>query len=255
MIITLPAKDTSMPNITIADNQLTYQLRYSMRRRTVQIRIVPPEAIEVLAPTGFPQKEVEALLYKRTAWIVTQLTRLERLAANPVNASLAEGAQLLYLGRPRQLTVAPSAAKRAKVVLEDDRLTVCLPIVAGQGSTPLLRRALHQWYVRSAAKLLADRTAYWAREIGVRPGRISIRDQKTRWGSASTRGNVNYNWRIVMAPPETVDYLVVHELCHIKVPNHSATFWLLVGQSVPDYKKHRAWLRQHGNLLSRLLED
>jgi len=244
-----------MPNITIADTELTYRLKHSQRRRSVQIRIAPPATIEVVAPAGFPQKEVEALLHKRATWIATQLARLKKLASDPVNASLEHGAQLLYLGRPRQLAVMPSPAKRAKVILEDDRLTAYLPAVPGQDDTALLRRALHHWYVRSAAQLLADRTAYWAAEIGVRPGRISIRDQKTRWGSASTRGNVNYNWRIVMAPPETLDYLVVHELCHIKVPNHSATFWLLVSQSVPDYKKHRAWLRQHGNLLSRLLEN
>lgn len=244
-----------MPNIMIGNSELFYQLRYSKRRRTVQIRIVPPSAVEVAAPSGLPQREIENLLRKRAGWITTQLSRLERQAANPINSSLEDGAELLYLGHPRRLAITTSAAKRPKVILEGDLLTVCLPEAPEQDKIGMLQGALHKWYIRSSTELLAERTAYWAQEIGVRPGRISIRDQKTRWGSASTRGNVNYNWRIVMAPPETVDYLVVHELCHIKVPNHSATFWLLVSQSVPDYKKHRAWLRQHGNLLSRLLCD
>ncbi|MDR3560276.1 MAG: SprT family zinc-dependent metalloprotease [Negativicutes bacterium] len=244
-----------MPNITINHMDLTFHIEYSNRRRSVRIRIVPPAAIEVVAPTGLSQKEIELLLHKRTTWIAAQLARLAVVAASPLNASLADDAPLLYLGLIRRLAVLPSPARRAKVVLEDERLAVYLPATSPDDKADLVADALRKWYIRSASQLLTERTAYWAREIGVRPHRLSIRDQKTRWGSASTRGNVNYNWRIIMAPPETVDYLVVHELCHIKVPNHSATFWLLVSQSVPDYKQHRAWLRQHGPVLARLLSN
>jgi len=243
-----------MPQISINGSEISYQIKYSNRRRSVQIKITPAGGIEVAAPVRLPLKEIEYILRLRSAWITMQLARLAKLAANPLNSALEDGAQLLFLGEPRQLSVSFSPVKRARVSLAEGRLLVELPLECAENDGAALRDVLQKWYIRSARKLLAERTAYWAEKIAVRPQHISIRDQKTRWGSASQRGNVNYNWRIVMAPLATTDYLVVHELCHIKIANHSAVFWLLVSQFIPDYKRHRAWLRQHGALLTRFLE-
>jgi len=242
-----------MPTIILGDKQLTYQLKFSKRRRSIQIKIVPPGSIEVIAPANFPQVDVEQLLQKRAPWIATQLSRLDKLAANPLNTALSQGSSLLFLGHPRELSIVETTgSKRAKVVLEEDRLTVHLPATFPADDPAALQEVLRKWYLRSASKLLAEQTAYWAQEIGVRPKRIAIREQKTRWGSASPRGNVNYNWRIIMAPPELVDYLVVHELCHIKVPNHSPVFWRLVEQFIPNAKELRGWLHQNAAVLTRL---
>lgn len=243
-----------MPKITLGSSELTYTIKYSKRRHSVQLKVTSAGAVEITAPVRFPQHEVEKLLHLKTAWISAQLDRLSRLAANPVNATLAEGAELLYLGQPHRLALSATTAKRPKVTREQQQLTVHLPAVPATEQVPLLHETLRRWFAKQAAELLAGKTAYWAEQIGVRPGRITIREQKTRWGSCSSRGNINYNWRIIMAPPEVVDYLVIHELYHIKMPNHSADFWLLVAQSSPDFKRHRAWLRQHGSLLARLLQ-
>lgn len=242
-----------MPNIILGNQQLTYQLRRSKCRRSVQVKIVPPGNLEVLAPEGLPHAEIEKILRHRSSWIATHMTRMATQAANPVNSALIEGAALLYLGLPRKLVLEESPTTRAKVTVDDHILTVHLPKVQSINHSAVLEETLRKWYIRVATKLLADKTAYWAQQLGVRPQRITIREQKTRWGSASQLGNVNYNWRIIMAPTEIIDYLVVHELCHIKVPNHSAAFWQLVGQSISDYKGCRLWLRQNGAILTRLL--
>ena len=97
-----------------------------------------------------------------------------------------------------------------------------------------------------AKSVLAQRTAYFARQIGVTYGRITVRDQKTRWGSCSQTGNLNFNFRLILAPLEVLDYVVVHELCHRRQMYHSAQFWQEVAQVLPDYRKRKAWLTENG---------
>lgn len=97
-----------------------------------------------------------------------------------------------------------------------------------------------------AKSVLAQRTAYFARQIGVTYGRITVRDQKTRWGSCSQTGNLNFNFRLILAPLEVLDYVVVHELCHRRQMNHSAQFWQEVAQVLPNYRERKAWLTENG---------
>lgn len=97
-----------------------------------------------------------------------------------------------------------------------------------------------------AKSVLAQRTAYFARQIGVTYGRITVRDQKTRWGSCRQTGNLNFNFRLILAPSEVLDYVVVHELCHRRQMNHSTQFWQEVAQVLPDYRKRKAWLTENG---------
>lgn len=104
-----------------------------------------------------------------------------------------------------------------------------------------------KYYRNLAREVLGARTGYYARKMGVTYGRISIREQKTRWGSCSSVGNLNYNWKLVLMPPGVLDYVVVHELAHRREMNHSAAFWKIVATWMPDYRKYRKWLRDNGN--------
>ena len=101
--------------------------------------------------------------------------------------------------------------------------------------------------IRKAGEILAARTAYFAEQMGVTYGRITIREQKTRWGSCSSKGNLNYNWKLILMPQEILDYVVVHELAHRKEMNHSARFYAVVAAQMPDYAAKQKWLREHGS--------
>lgn len=104
-------------------------------------------------------------------------------------------------------------------------------------------------YKKRLRPVLLHRAAFYAEIMGVDYNRISIRDQKTRWGSCSAKGNLNFNWKLSLMPPEILDYVVVHELAHRREMNHSARFWSQVEQVLPDYKERRRWLKEHGGRL------
>lgn len=104
-------------------------------------------------------------------------------------------------------------------------------------------------YIQIARDIFTQKTAYYAALMNVTYGRISIREQKTRWGSCSSQGNLNFNWRLIFAPEEVLDYVVVHELAHRREMNHSKAFYDIVAAVLPDYKKQKKWLKENGNKL------
>lgn len=114
---------------------------------------------------------------------------------------------------------------------------------------PRLSEAEYQRYRELAGRVIARRAEEYASQMQVTYKRITIRDQKTRWGSCSVKGNLNFNWRLILAPEEVLDYVVVHELAHLKEMNHSGRFWKQVETVMPDFAKHRLWLKQNGDML------
>lgn len=118
-----------------------------------------------------------------------------------------------------------------------------------EAEQPRFSEAEYQRYRELAGRVIARKAEQYARQMQVTYKRITIRDQKTRWGSCSAKGNLNFNWRLILAPEEVLDYVVVHELAHLKEMNHSGRFWKQVELVMPDFAKHRLWLKQNGDML------
>ncbi len=225
---------------------LEYTLRTSGRARRVRLVIQPGGALEVVAPHGTPLARVEAALSEHAAWIIRTRARLAHVVPATPPEPLAEGRLLTCAGRTLRLSLrlgAPEGRFRAQVT--DDTLTLTLP----RADEALARAALERWYRRRAQTIVAERLAHWNASYGFTWTRVAIKEQKTRWGSCSRSGSLNFNWRLLLAPLSALDYVVIHELCHLKEPNHAPPFWALVAQTCPDYREQRAWLRQHGHEL------
>lgn len=155
-------------------------------------------------------------------------------------ATYENGAVLPYLGRSFTLEIRryPSYRKPG-VMAEGDKLVV----LTARTENTLIERAVREWYISRAAAVIPERVRFYQDQVKERIGRICIKDVRSRWGSCSSKRNLNFNWRLILTPMEVLDYVVVHELCHLKEMNHSRDFWALVEGILPDYEKRRKWLR------------
>jgi Predicted metal-dependent hydrolase len=234
-----------MATIKIASDLYNYTLQ-RQRRKTVQIELTAAATLVIKAPSHITWEEIRQLLLQKASWLRERTSRLQKA---PLPTALQNGSMLLYKGRHVSLQAAASLRKPAVNIQEN---ALCVNLY--QEESPIqLKALLLRWYHQQAATELRQRTLFWSSQIGTTVHKITLKDQKTRWGSCSSLGNINYNWRIIMAPAETIDYLVIHELCHRIHLNHSAAFWQLVQKYSPEYPAHKRWLKENGSLLFNIL--
>lgn len=229
-------------SIKYCNTLIEYEVTYS-RRKTMAITIDPSGEVRVAVPKGTPSKTIQDWVGSKAPWITRKLDEIELVNSELAGREFVAGEMFWYLGReyPLYIEITPTRV-RPKVELYGDRLTVETP----SAEPAIVKEALQSWYRSMAEWYFGKRVEQFGQRIKVLPHRITIREQKTRWGSCSSKGNLNFNWRALMAPAVVVDYLVVHELCHLIHPNHSRDFWDLVTSVMPDYKLHRNWLRKNG---------
>jgi len=213
---------------------IEYTIRRSARARRVRVRVDAHEGVEVVLPQRAREREAAAAVAELRPWIER---RLREAAA--VRARLAQRAGTVpFLGRDLELV--PEAG-RTRVHRRGDRLLV----PDGDGA----RDALERWYRRQAREVMAPKVHAACTAIGRPCTGLTIRGQRTRWGSASTSGAISLNWRLLLAPEPVLDYVVWHEACHLAVMDHSPRFWGLLERHVPGYRTPRRWLREHGPTL------
>ena len=246
------AKGLTIVQIVLGNTIFTWTLKHE-RRQSTKMKISGPALIDIIAPPGYKSEQAEAFIRSKADWIIATGKKLAAEALAAAEFSAAPGGILPFMGDNYVVTVAYHPV-RPSVRLDGSLLRVCLP-PDRQGNQNAVIYLLVNWYAEQARQHLSKKTLSWARKIGVNPVSVTIRNQKSRWGSCSSKGSINYNWRVMFAPPQVIDYLVVHELCHLIEPNHSDRFWRLVGSFLPDYKASRSWLKQHGGVLMRLLLD
>ena len=226
---------------------LQYELRRT-KRKTIGIKTELDGAVIVTAPSRFSEKEIKRIVKEKEGWIKKRQEDIKRASEELAGDMAFLKDKLLYLGQPYFVDVVlePEFYKTTAGLYGEK-----IYIMAQAFDEMEMRDVLEQWYRSEAKRIIADRIALYQPEIGVKVNSFRIKDQKTRWGSASSKGNLNFNWRLVMAPVEVIDYVVIHELCHLREMNHSKQFWSLVEQYDKEYKKHREWLKKKGRLLER----
>jgi len=213
------------------------------RRKTASVKVQEGK-VSVAVPKSLSDSHIEALVAKKARWIREKL--LLQSEAEPVKPKeYVSGECFTYLGRNYRLKV--ESGKPVSVKLQQGRLWVRVP--GGRSNPEKVKYALIQWYRTHAEEKLREKAERYARIIGVSPAAIGIKTFKSRWGSCDSRGLVQFNWKIIIAPNRIVDYLVVHELCHLKQHNHSPKFWKCVESVFPDYRECKEWLKKNGRIL------
>ena len=209
----------------------------SNRKRTVSIQF-KNEGVVVRVPKTLSTACIRELITRKTRLILKKLEEIS--VATPVLAKkMVCGEAMPYLGKNFQLRIIPGI--RSHVVLEGDYLNVIT-----DAKTTDVKLLIISWYKEHALCHLLGSVQKYANIIGVSPTCIKVKHYKARWGSCSLKGEVYFNWQIILAPHDVIDYVIVHELCHIIEHNHSPRFWKLVEKYIPDYLERKYWLRIHG---------
>lgn len=205
-------------------------------RRNIELRVTG-DGVKVYAPQGAPLREVDRAVRERARWICQgQAQLLERREALQAAWDMKSGMPVPVEGQVYRLEVRVGGSRGAALMGER------LLLSGTDGSYEQVREALKAFLVGRMLERLQALVPTLAAQVGVEVGRVTVREQKTRWGSCSGRGNLNFNWKLIMAPPEALTYVVIHELCHRREMNHSPAFWALVEKHMPDYKRWRQFL-------------
>ena len=216
------------------------EVKRTDRRKSASISL-QGDIVKVSVPKSLSDNRVRELINKRTAWIKTKLNE-ESLKPPYKPKEYVSGETFPYLGRNYRLKVTRGDASTIKMVGGYLLATVNH---SEKNKHYTVRHLLETWYHRQAARRLKEKTERLSKVIGVSPKSVSIKNYKSRWGSCSSNGDLTYNWRIILAPHRIVDYVVVHELCHLLEHNHSPKYWKHVEHYVPNWREHRDWLRKH----------
>ena len=214
------------------------------RKKSLSIRVDGPN-VQVRAPKSISDNRIKKLLEKRTPWIKAKLEDYKRRPQSN-NYRYVNGEIFKYLGRSYQLKL--SIADLQSVKLHKGKLWVNLNKNDLHDSSTI-KKLLEGWYQSHAQDYLAKKTLQISRQLGKNPSSISVKNYKSRWGSCSSSGALTYNWRIIKAPIKIIEYIVVHELCHLIEHNHSPKYWKNVEKHIPLWKEHRSWLKDNGSSL------
>ena len=234
-----------MKRSIVANGQrLEYTLIQSTRA-DVLLQALPKAGVRVYAPKHMRLRDVDALVRERAGELRRMLGEVEaKLEADRRAHPVTDGSLIAIEGRRRVLRLHAGARRSGRLVGDEYHLTLPEP-----DSDPAVRAALKSALSALALKRVRERLEHYIPRVGRRPGRVAIRDQKSRWGSCSQKGNVNFNWKLIMAPPPALDYVVIHELCHLYEFNHSPRFWALVEAQMPEYEVWKKWLKEHAKEL------
>ena len=225
---------------TIKINELPVEVIRSARRKTIAIKIQDGQ-VSIHLPKLMPLWMAKQFIARKQPWIEKKLQQFHSRAPT---RQFTDGELQPYAGEsyPLRILYEPQR-QRIHIRFEHQQFQVKAPsnVTALQ-----IRQALARWYRRQADENLTERARQLASQLAFHPRQIQIKPYKSRWGSCTLRGDIQLNWQLIQAPPVIMDYVIIHELCHLQHHNHSKAFWDLVEKHDPHYRTHRHWLKQHG---------
>ena len=234
---------------TIRIDDLTFLIKRSARRRTIGLTVERDSSLVAHLPEGTDVDQASEYIRTKLIWIY------QKLATQKVNASgevfrrpeFVDGEGFYFLGKHYRLKLVDIASDEPPVPtvrFEDDRLLFRREHAAADG------RRIAEYYTRAADHYLNEVVNRWKRIVGAEPAHhVQVKELGFRWASCSSDGTLNFHWRVMQLPPQVIDYVVVHELAHLKVPDHSPEFWHEVRRVLPNFEAHRDWLRVKGGEL------
>jgi predicted metal-dependent hydrolase len=227
---------------------ISYDITFSHHRKSISIIVHRTKRVEIKAPSGTPVSYIHGIAGKKVSWIVKRLNVLDSTAEMQVERKYHEGEVFYFLGTPHILSVT-GGPLTGGIRCEAGHL-----VVSKSGSdlrtdcSDYTRKQVIDWYREQAERIIGDKIQEFALVLGVEPPPFKLKNAKRRWGSCNHKNHLNFNIRLIMAPISLVEYVVMHELCHIMHKNHSREFWESLRQVMPDFRERRDRLKREGRL-------
>lgn len=218
---------------------IPYQIKISKRAKRIILRVKSAKLI-VVTPKEISEHRVSKLIAENKDWILSTIE--EQQDSLKVGITISDGSEITIMDKAYSVRLLHNQSS-AKTSFIDTELVINSP--DNSHVTELIR-----WLRKRYKKIISTRVQTYAKTFGYEVVKVTLRDQSTRWGSCSTNGTISLNWRLIFAPTAVLDYVIIHELAHLKHMNHSKDFWSEVERMMPDYKTYKRWLRQNGQTLS-----
>jgi len=222
---------------------IDYQLLPGSERKTTDIVIERNGEIVVRPPVDYSPEQVDAVVESKRMWIYRNLAEWRDLNATAVVREWVNGESFLYLGRAYRLSLVTEQTGDLK--LKEGRFCLNRKLI-DEGGTAGAKKAFEAYYSDKGLARIKERVHYYAAKVGVTPISVKVKDMNYRWASCSKDDALDFHWKCMMAPPIIIDYIIVHELCHIHHRNHSDAFWNEVDKVMPDFRERKDWLKKNG---------
>ena len=245
----------SQHTLSTSKGRMDFVLKKSSRRRTISISVDKQARIAVAAPSYTADKEIFLFIQQKSDWILEKVQEAQKYMKDIRQKKFEHGHCFMFMGKKYPLKIEEHSRKRTTVNFDGSCWQVLLAgHINPQQRAKHIKEKMLKWYREQAKEVLGGRIFHYSRIIGLGPQRIAVRSQKRIWGNCDTRTQtINLNWQIILTPLSVIDYIVVHELCHLKVPNHSQRFWREVKNILPQYKESVTVVKTpcHGHVLTR----
>lgn len=232
-------------SVLLGTTKIDYSIVYSERRKNASLAVYPVKYVEILVPSDLERGHIQRLVKKKAHWVMKQLAWFDEIARADSSKEYVNGETFLYLGRQFRLKII-KGGKRPQASIEGGYLTVSLPDYVNGQKTALVKAAIWYWYREETARILAEIISKYSKKLGISPPNLMIKNQSKRWGSCTSKNQLIFNFRILMAPMRQLEYIVAHELCHICHKSHSADYWKLLESILPDFSERKEVLRTNG---------
>jgi predicted metal-dependent hydrolase len=228
---------------------IEYTLIQSKRRKTIEV-IVDKDKITIRSPFDKSVKEIEQILNDKIKWISQKQNEIQIKKPEIIKPLFEENSTLPYLGKNYDLKIIYTEKSIEKIEFDNDLFTICLT-KEERDSNEKIRNLYNNWLVHQADQIFKEKVDQYSKIIDIKPKRIVIKNLKNRWGSITKNNTINLNVNLLKAPEDIIDYIIIHELCHLNIKGHSYYFWNYLSKFSPDYKKKIDWLRRNAfNIIS-----
>lgn len=245
-------KGHEMPQVIYNGERFEFKI-IKKKKKNITIRISKNGDVVVTSPIYVDDKYIYNLVEGKSNWIIEKLKEIEKIKNEQRKIEYKNGGKIEYLGKKFIIDISEDNVDKISINLRDENLVIKLPKYKGNIITEEYLKTVIETFLKEQAKvILKERVELLSGKYNLIPNRVVNKEQKTIWGSCSNKGNINLNWRLVIMPIDVIDYVVVHELCHLKHHNHSNRFWNLVKDIIPDYEDKKRWLKENGGRIMNI---